>query len=580
MSMEPVQLSLLDSCFADFIVRITDGADDHLWLAAAMASAFNARGHVCLHLPAVAGCEIKPVPPEEETLRFPAVETMRDALTRCNSVGVPGAFTPLVLDSEDRLYLHRSWNAERRVAAGILSRCSAPVLDNTLFAAALERYFPGGEQEGDLQRAAAEAALRSQFAVISGGPGTGKTTTVARIMALLIAAAGGNPCRILLAAPTGKAAMRLQQSLAKVYARLSLTDELHAELPRTVSTVHRLLGMTGSGQGVRHNPDDPLPCDVLVVDEASMIDLPLMAAILEALPASARVILLGDRDQLASVEAGAVLADICAGGEGAEPSRCRPAVVQLTKSYRFRDDSGIGLLSRYINAGDADGALDLLFSGGCSDVCWRPLPEAGSFGELFSAAVAEGYAAFAHAASPLEALSVLDRFRVLVPHREGRHGVAGLNRLVEAALHSRRDGTAMGTAYKPVMVGANNYDLGLFNGDTGVGSAESDGEQAVFFPIGEGADVRRISALRLPYLEAAYALTVHKSQGSEYDSVLLVLPDMISGVLSRELLYTAVTRARHRVEIWCGQEIFRNTVERRTERYSGLQSLLWNRTDI
>jgi len=574
MSLEPVQLSLLDSYFADFIVRITDGAGDHLWLAAAMASAFSARGHVCLYLPAVADCEIKPARPEDELLRFPPADVMRDALRVCGSVGAPGQFTPLVLDSEDRLYLHRSWGAERRVAAGILSRCSSPLLDDTRLAVALDRYFPGGERDGDLQRTAAESAIRSQFAVISGGPGTGKTTTVARIMALLVDTAGGEPCRILLAAPTGKAAMRLQQSLATVYGRLSLPDELHALLPHTVSTVHRLLGVTGSGRGGRHNADNPLPCDVLVVDEASMIDLPLMAVILEALPAAARVILLGDRDQLASVEAGAVLADICAGGEGAVPSVSRPVVVQLTKSYRFRDDSGIGLLSRYINTGDADGAFDLLTSGRYPDVCWRPLPETGSFGELFSAVVAEGYAAFAHTASPLEALSALESFRVLVPHREGRHGVAGLNRLVEAALNTRRAGAV---SYKPVMVGANNYDLGLFNGDTGVESLEPDGETTVFFPVADGADVRQLSTLRLPYLEAAYTLTVHKSQGSEYDSVLLILPETMSGVLSRELLYTAVTRARHRVEIWCGQEIFKSTVERRIERYSGLQSLLWNR---
>jgi exodeoxyribonuclease V alpha subunit len=577
MSLEPIQLNQLDAHFADFVARMSDGPHEYLWLAAAVASSFSSQGHVCLDLNAVAGCEVRPARPEDEQLCMPPLAIMCDALSRCSGVGAPGEYTPLVLDRKGRLYLHRSWDAERRVAEGILSRCAPRAPEDASLTKALDRLFPDSVSEKNLQRAAAEAALRCQFTVISGGPGTGKTTTVARILALLVEMTGCDHGRILLAAPTGKAALRLQQSLAAVYERLPLPKEVRELLPRAVSTVHRLLGIGGDGRRPRYNGTNQLPCDVLVVDEASMVDLPLMAATLEALPASARVILLGDRDQLASVEAGAVLADLCAVADDSDLPGTRPAIVHLTHSYRFRDDSGIGALSRLVNAGDGDGALGLLLSGQYPDVCWRPLPAVGSFAQLFATAAVEGFAAVAHAASPHEALAAMDRFRVLTPHREGVHGTNGLNRMVAVAVRSCRSEGGDGAPYTPVMVGTNNYELGLFNGDTGIEATEADGGTSVYFPLDDGDGVRRISSLRFPNLETAYALTVHKSQGSEYDAILLILPDMQSSVMSRELLYTALTRARHRVEIWCDGEVFKGMVERRTKRNSGLQDSLWNR---
>jgi len=314
---------------------------------------------------------------------------------------------------------------------------------------------------------------------------------------------------------------------------------------------------------------------VLVVDEASMVDLPLMSRLLDALRSDTRVILLGDRDQLASVEAGAVLSDICAGGSPAAVAGDRPAIVHLTRSYRFSDESGIGRLSRLINAGDGDGALALFRSGLCSDLCWRPLPPAETFADALTSAACEGYAAFAGSTAPAEALIALERFRVLAPHREGRHGVGNLNRLIDSALSRLRPAGSSASAMTPVMITGNSYDLGLFNGDTGVllGAAAGDGS-AAFFPDPDSG-VRRISVLRLPPHEAAFALTIHKTKGSEFDSVLLILPGQMSEVLSRELLYTAVTRARQRVEIWGDEEVFRRAVERRIERSSGLRDRLW-----
>jgi exodeoxyribonuclease V alpha subunit len=444
----------------------------------------------------------------------------------------------------------------------------------------LERYFPSAAGEIDLQREAALMALTRRFTVISGGPGTGKTTAVARILALLIELADGDPPCILLAAPTGKAAMRLKQSLLHSVERLVLSEAVRSALPLVVTTIHRLLGVVPGQTAFRHNHNNPLACDVLVVDEASMVDLQLMSHILDALRDDTRVILLGDQDQLASVESGAVLADICAGSRSDVVGGDRPAIVHLKKSYRFTDESGIGRLSRLVNAGDGEGALALLKSGICDDICWRPLPVSDTFAESLGAAACEGYALFADATTPASALEALERFRVLAPHREGRYGVGSLNHLIDSALCRLRPSGSSATGLKPVMITGNTYDLGLFNGDTGVLSrATVEDGSAAYFPDPDSG-VRRIAILRLPPHETAFALTVHKVQGSEFDKVLLILPDQMSEVLSRELLYTAVTRARQHVEIWGNEEVFRRAVERCIERSTGLRDRLWNKEPL
>jgi len=577
MTGETVQLAPVDRHFADFIHRIDRHACDEIWLAAALASHAVGRGHICLDMEAAAGSVVAsgtggPV------LKVPPAGLWRNLLQACDTIGRPGDYTPLVLDDAGRLYLHRTWSYECRVAEGLLRRTATVAGDPAQLEAGLERYFPTtrGEDAPDLQREAARAALTRRLAVVSGGPGTGKTATVARILALLVELSA-TPPRMLLATPTGKAAMRLRHSILRAADGLQLSDRQRSTLPAEVRTIHRLLGMNPDTGRCRYNRDNPLECDLLVVDEASMIDLPLMARLLEALPDDARLILLGDRDQLASVEAGAVLADICAGPEGGDARPADIAVVHLTRSYRFAAASGIGQLSRLINEGDGDSALELLVSGRCTELSWRPLPGPAGLAGALGEAVSSGYGDYVASSTPARALEQFECFRILSPLRQGPWGVENLNRISAAALGLNPGGQNREYRLQPLVISGNNYELGLFNGDTGVLLDEpAGGRLSAWFSDGEGG-VRRMSPLRLPPSEPAFALTIHKSQGSEFERVLLILPDQAPELLTRELVYTAITRARSRVEIWSGEEVFRTAVSRRITRSSGLAARLWGR---
>ncbi len=564
---ETIQLSKLDTHFADFIVRIDQHPCDGLWWGAALASYSAGRGHSCFNL--CDALDMTALPSLRTPLNQPPPDIRRwqESLQLCDTVGAPGEYTPLVLDQAGRLYLHRSWGYEQQIASSILSRSHPLIINEIRLDASLDRYFPVQIDSVDLQRSAARMALTHRFSVISGGPGTGKTATVARILALLLDVEWDSRPEIVLAAPTGKAAMRLHQSILHAAECLDLPDEIENCMPTGVSTIHRLLGVQTRTGGFRHNRDNRLTCDILVIDEASMIDLQLMASLMEALRDDARVILLGDRNQLASVEAGAVLADICdSAGQVVVP------VTQLSKSYRFGNDSGIAALSQLINSGEGAVAAELLKSGRYTDILWRHLPTGRAFEEAFSSTVREGYSGYAGTISPAEALAELGSFRVLSPLRSGPYGIENLNSLCLNVLAPERKNDQHNFCPMPVMISGNNYELGLFNGDTGV-VMQGDDAPVAWFENPEGG-LRHLSTLRMPPSETAFALTVHKSQGSEFDRVLLILPDHLSEALSRELLYTAVTRARQSIEIWGTEEVFRQTVERRTVRNSGLRDKL------
>ena len=577
----PLERALLDS-----LRRLEPTAHEAVLACAALCSEALAAGDVCLPLVRVAGRR----PWAEFDFTLPPLAELRVLLSGSALVGAPGRFAPLILDGE-RLYLARYQAYEQRLAERLLAlSAERPAVDEALLSESLARLFAFNQQQPDWQRLAAAQAVRRRLAVISGGPGTGKTTTVVRLLAALLEQPGGERLAIGLAAPTGKAAARMAEAIRNAKADLPLADHLKALLPEEARTLHRLLGSRGDSPAVRHDAARPLALDVLVVDEASMVDLALMAKLVAALPPQARLILLGDKDQLAAVEAGAVFAELCEGrgfdaAAAAELQRITgqtvpvetprsalgDAVVLLTHSHRFAGDSGIGELARRINGGDAADTLNLLREGR-ADLAWQAEPSQAALLERLE----QGYAPYLKAArrgDPVAAFAAFNAFRALTAQREGPWGVGGLNEALEARI-KRRYSLAERERWYPgraVMVRQNDYALGLFNGDIGLCLAGEHGLRVYF----EGEDgFRAFAPARLPSHDSAFAMTVHKSQGSEFSEVLLALPESPSPLLTRALFYTGITRAKHKVEIWGLPARLAEAVNTKAERAAGLAERL------
>ncbi|HEX7043193.1 MAG TPA: exodeoxyribonuclease V subunit alpha [Burkholderiales bacterium] len=594
-------ISELDLHFARLMVRL--GGSPEVGLAACLVSQALGDGDVCLDLREKAG-RLLFEDGAAGALAAPPLAEWLEALRASPVVGRPGDYRPLILDEEGRLYTYRYWDYERRLALAIRERMAAsmPPVDEGKLAEGLARLFPsGGRGDPNWQKVAAATAVLKPFCVISGGPGTGKTTTMVQILALLVEQAGAGGLSIALTAPTGKAAARMQEAIRIAKAKLPLAPELRARIPEDASTIHRLLGGLPDSAYFRHDRDRPLAVDVLVVDEASMVDLALMTKLIEALPARARLILLGDKDQLASVESGAVLGDLCAGDVGfseafaaklreitqedvAPGARAaaplRDAVVLLRHNYRFGADSGIERAADAVNAGQGEEALSAL-GGGAADARWIA---ASTIEELQREAVAravEGYADYLEkvkqAAPPEAVLDAFNRFRVLSALRRGPAGAERLNSLIEDELRRRHAiaGKEAWYAGRPVIVTRNDYNLRLYNGDIGVALPDpgESGRLAVYFRTADGR-LRRFTTARLPLHETVYAMTVHKSQGSEFDRVLFVLPVTPSPVVTRELIYTGITRAKTAVDVMGEARVFTEAVASPTRRASGLRQRL------
>jgi len=617
---EKGKISELDMYFAKFMTELDGSGDSRLSVAAALASNFTRMGHICLDLKSLAQIPLMEAIEAGEDQGCLDSKDWERALMGASVVGMPGENKPLILDSKARLYLYRYWEYQQILARLIrwrVSEDSSPthVSSNDIYSLreALDRYFGRtpldrrGDEKHDIdwQKVAAFVSLRKKLCVISGGPGTGKTTTVAKILALLIERFDIDAAKIALAAPTGKAAARLREAIKVSKANLNCAKKIIAAIPEEATTIHRLLGTISGSCYFRYNSENRLPADIVVVDEASMVDLALMSKLIQAVSPEARLILLGDKDQLASVEAGSVLGDICdtgnlytfssdlcmeletytgckiaTTGKTTNGSLIKDCIVQLQKSFRFGEDSGIRAISHAVNIGDCHQTIGLLRDKSFSDIRWIALPKRKALRAALERKVIEGFESYLKAGDIYEVFELFDRFRILCALKKGSYGVEGINLEAEEILSNRGLIEADRTWYRgrPLLITRNDYNLGLFNGDIGIIWPDDNGDNYLnaFFRSADGT-FKRFHPVRLPEHETVYAMTVHKSQGSEFNTVLFVLPDKDYPVLTRELLYTGITRAKHEVEIWAKEDVFRFAISRRTRRMSGLRDALWDR---
>jgi exodeoxyribonuclease V alpha subunit len=649
-------LRALDRAFVGFLSGLDAEADPLVLMAAALTSHQLGHGHVCLdlHETLKAPDFALSLPPEGDVQNTPMLLPSQllvaldgDAWCRALAASLlvaqaddfsdAGMSKPLVLSGE-RLYLRRYWTYERRIDAALRQRLAQQEAAPKDLAQRLDSLFgkAGSNLQIDWQKLACAIATRGAFSIITGGPGTGKTTTVVRLLALLQAPAvqSGTPLRIRLAAPTGKAAARLTESISQQVLSLDVSEEVRQKIPSEVTTVHRLLGSRPGTRHFRHHAGNPLPLDVLVVDEASMIDLEMMANLLDALPSHARMVLLGDKDQLASVEAGAVLGDLCrdaevgryspqtqawlqsVSGEDLSQSELQTGdqageplaqqVVMLRYSRRFGEGSGIGQLSRLVNSQQDSQARALLNARSHDDLFALALK--GEQDKALEHLLLDGHGSGGpqgyryylsvlaqerpQASAPLEnpcwnqwgrkVLEAFDAFQLLCAVRKGAWGVEGLNLRITAALDQAGLINSDQPWYegRPVLMTRNDYGLGLMNGDIGITLSlpELDyaktGKQVlrVAFPRNDGSGgVRFVLPSRLNDVETVYAMTVHKSQGSEFAHTALILPEALNPVLTKELIYTGITRAKHWFSlIEPRQGVFEEALQRKVKRLSGL----------
>jgi exodeoxyribonuclease V alpha subunit len=586
-------LSDLDYHFALTAARISGEEDPLVLLGAAVASRFTNIGHICANISVLAGESIETAEGEPmEDFNWPDATSWRKAIEGSPMVARgDNSAAPLVLAEDDGLYLYRYWIYQKRLANQLRIRASQEItnLDEKTLTDGINRLFPSPEAQGkiDEQRLAARMILKNILAVVSGGPGTGKTSAVVKILALLIEQAaflGRERPAILLMAPTGKAAARLTESIRKTKnasgaMALDCQSEITSSIPEEASTIHRALGSRfDKPTQFRYHADNPLPAEVVVVDEASMVDLALMTKLVEAVKPNARLILLGDKDQLTSVGAGAILGDIY-NAFSSQVSPYQHCIVHFTHSYRFNATSGMGNLARAINRGDADKALAYLNDPQIKEVELIHMPQplkTASLRSVIEPFVSDLSRHFEHT-DPKECLAIQSAFRILCAHRHGLAGAVTVNQMTESILRDKgliRSG-ADWYAGRPIIINQNDYQIELFNGDVGVlgaGDGASGDLHALFSKIDGG--IRRIAPSRLPSHDTVYAMTVHKSQGSEFDRVLVILPDRPSPVVTRELLYTAVTRAKKKLFLFSSEETIRAAIQTRVQRASGLTNQL------
>lgn len=597
-------LRAVDIAFADTLRRLDPQTDPYVLAGAALASLAVSAGHAAFD----------PAQPQwllGAVNGLPDAGTWIAALRSSPWVSEPApqevavSSRPLVLEN-GLLYLRRYREYERRLAAGLqrIAARAPPPVDIVALAPLFATLFPQAHA-GDAQARAAALALLRSLLLVTGGPGTGKTSTIARMLLLLLAQAqhsGSALPRIALAAPTGRAAERMAESLRKADAALRATAGVDAglcdALPDQARTLHRLLGTIPDSPHFRHDAGNPLPFDVVVVDEASMVDLPLMCKLVEAVADGSRLLLLGDRDQLPSVEAGDVLAAItdAAGTDDALPAGIAGALapwlggiaiasvaqpllaghrVQLLRGYRQSNALQLEPLAAAVRDGDADAVLALLRDGGLAGVHFHEGLHDPLTGPTRQPLL-DAWRAIADAIDPVVALALAARLRLLTALRDGPQGASVLNARIEEVLAGAQ--RAPYFQGRLLLIHHNDYRQQLFNGDIGVCLRDAAAAPVVWF-AGGGDGMRGFHPSALPAHGGAFAMTVHKAQGSEFDHVWLLLPRHDARTLSRELLYTAITRARSELHLCANEAVLRAALSRHALRVSGLQRRLTSRLD-
>ena len=604
--------SEIDIHFARFIERFSTGEDPNVFLAAALVSRATGNGDICLNLESMAETIVFETPDGSIRLICPPLDRWQENLMASPAVGRPGGIQPLILDYHNRLYLHRYWEYEKILSDSIRLRAAGELQDfnSRELTRSLQTLFPTREpRQIDWQKVAATVAALKRFSVITGGPGSGKTFTIARILALLCQCISVDHPRVYLAAPTGKAAARLGESINEAKRFLNCSDRIINAIPDEAYTIHRLLKPLTGTPYFQRNAENPLAADIVVIDEASMVDLALMSKLFQAVPLNARLLLIGDKDQLASVEAGSVLGDICNRQEihgfsssflskieqltelnladslqiSPNGSALQNCITVLQQSYRFSAASGIGGLSRAVNCGDDKAALAYLTNPAETTIAWHSVPSGEHLMRDISGEIVDGYRKYLTLTDPMLAIAEFARFKILCALKIGSSGATTINRLAEKTLS--REGlisfngreTPLWYRGRPVLITKNDYSLGLFNGDIGItwpDPSSVNGDLYVYFSNGSG-DIKRYPTHRLAEHETVYAMTVHKSQGSEFDHIILLLPEKDYSLLTRELVYTGLTRARKTVSIWGPESVLKAAISRKIERTSGLRDALW-----
>ncbi len=540
--------SHLDFYFARSMKDLFVETDSIVIASCALASRLLTRGHVCVDLERMSGTCQDVDDTGAMVFRYPDMNSWVTALNASAMVSTRSD-APMVLDSENRLYLSRYFDFQNRLTANICARLSQPAesVDPVKLEQLLGRIFSRHTKGDEQQKQAVKNALLNHFSIITGGPGTGKTfvTRAIKQICLKMAAAQKREEPIIIcAAPTGKAASRMEKG----------------------RTIHAVLKPKSHGTGFQFHRDNLLQADMVIIDESSMIDMVLLTRLLEAIPLTARIVLIGDSHQLASVQAGSVFSDIC------RTSTMEPHIHELVYNFRSRGKSGIEALATAINKNDPDTVEKILAGPGSGDVTFIQPDNEQSIETVITPYVVDGYGPMQNTEGRA-ALGLLDSFRILSAHNSGEYGTLQINHLCEKILRSLGNFDISKRLYKKIiMVKFNDYHKELFNGDTGLVFESDRGHTATFLTVDNL--VRTFRVTDLPQHDTAFCITVHKSQGSEFGTVLLVIPDRLSPVVTRQLLYTGVTRAKDRVIILGQMAVIKAALAQDTTRHSGIASRL------